>query len=407
MAFVKVGRLGKVTVVSRDGWLYLVYTSNGKQRISTGYRIEGNKIPSAVIARADEINSAFVAAAAQKTLRRLGVTDDRQAFKTEAKPFNVAIDEVIELSTGGDAHKSNLRKSAGYFEAYIKTQFPDARPWFHEIDVTHVIGFVKHLQGNNVTNKTIRHYTLPVLMASRHFVSVDPARYNKIDLNMRKYLPLGEKTQKVWTLPQALKIEALCRQSESAYVMPLLMLGAFAGLNINEIQRLQKKDWNSRAGMLTIRQAKTEHRPRVIPVVDRVRQWCDGAFRTLEGPDSWLIVTESGNPVPETDYSTMARAMRRRIIEPAVKMWGPSYKIPPSDCRETFARLMVAANVDADARRAYMGHAGADEHSKKYARFKEHPRLLKQHVVEKLTAKFKELGHKEVTYSRPARIIGL
>jgi len=406
MAFKKVERLGKVTIVDRGGWLYLVYTAGGKQREATGYRM-GSKIPAKVLARVEEINSAFTAAAAQRTLRLLGVTDDRPGFKTDAKPFNIAIDEVIELSTGSEAHKKNLRVSATYFEAFIKRIFPDYRPAFHELDLSHIIKYVKDLQAREVSNKTIRHYVLPILMASRHFVSVDPARYNKIDLNQRKYLPLSEKTQRVWTIAQALKIETLCRQSESQYVMPLLMLGAFAGLNINEIQRLQKKDWNPRRGMLTIRQAKTDYRPRVIPVVDKVRQWCDEAFRILDGPESYLVVTESGNPIPETDYNAMARAMRRRILEPAEKLWGKAYKIPPSDCRETFASFMITAKVDGDARRAYMGHVGVDEHDKKYARYKDHPELFRDQVLRKLQAKFKELGHTEVTHSTPARVIGL
>jgi len=406
MAFVKVARHGKVTVVDREGKLYLVYTVNGeKQRLATGYPAGGKRIPPQVLGMVDSINKAFAAARATKTLKAFGVDPAANGPRTDAVAFDVALEEAISKSAGSEYHKKNLRGYIKHFTAYVKTISPEAKPYFHEIDVSHLIGFVQAKQPE-VSNKSLRAYLSPILMASRYWTSRDPKRYHRIDFDMRVYLPLKKKEIKVWTLEQALKVKPLCEKTASVYAMPMLMLGAFAGLNINEIQRLQKKDWDGRRALLSIRQAKTEYRHRTLPLVGLVQDWCNKAFGELEGPESYLITTTGGGPMPIGDYKNMGRGFQKRVIDPAVAKYGEAYAIKPSDCRETFVNLMVAAKVDGDAQRAYAGHAAKDVHAGNYADYSK-PQVLREHVILPLEAKFPKLRSQKGHSKRSARILSV
>jgi integrase len=367
-------KVGRVSISDRDGMIYLVYNVAGKkERESTGAEVNGTKLPGKVQARVKEINQSFAAQRGKATLAKLGVHLAELAVEQERVPLDEAVERSIQLAaTQSDYYRDNLRAYAKYFQAFMKARYPAAgMPYWDEITKEHVIEFIQAKKAAGLSNKTIRNYVMPLLVTSKLYADIAPDVYREFRVDVRKYLPLKKKQITCLTLDQVLRLEPICNQSKSAFAAPMLYLGAMAGLNVAEIQSLQKKDWNGKEGVLTIRRAKNDNRPRKIPVAGRVRAWADKAFAVLDGKEAHLVTTGSGNPIALTDYKTMTRAFRRRILEPASKLEnGECFTLSPSDCcRETFINLMVTAGIGDDLRRAYVGHAGKDSHTRNYANF--------------------------------------
>lgn len=385
-----VERHGNVGVYDRNGKIYLMYFVAGKrEREATGVELTGTKLPASVKQRVQEINDSFTAAKGKAALEKLGVhvpSPKEDGFTPIG--MGAAMEKVISLAdTQNDHYRENLRDYARYFKEFMKVKHPaPAAPYWHEITKTHVLEYIQAKKADGLSNKTIRGYVAPILATSDFYADLEPEHYRKITIKMKQLLPLEKKKVQCLSIDQALGLIPVVMKSKSDYCAPLLFLGSFAGLNVAEIQSLQKCDWDGKTGVLDVRRAKTINRPRIIPVLGLVRDWCDAAFGALENPDSHLITMPSGNPIAVDDYNTVTRAFRRRILKPA------GITISPSDCcRETFINFMVKAGIDGDLRRAYAGHAERDSHTRHYADFDDVD-VLREQVIKPLEKKHKKLS---------------
>ncbi len=122
----------------------------------------------------------------------------------------------------------------------------------------------------------------------------------------------------------------------------------YTGMRVSEMLRLQKSDVNRRQKYLNIRQSKTVSGIRIIPIHPLIWPLIEARMAM---PGDTLIADPDGNPYSYNRYCTLWNAVMQRIH---------GEKHTTHDCRHTLATLMDNAEVNENAKRRILGHAGGD-----------------------------------------------
>lgn len=122
----------------------------------------------------------------------------------------------------------------------------------------------------------------------------------------------------------------------------------YTGMRVSEMLHLQKSDVNRRQKYLDIRQSKTVSGIRIIPIHPLILPLIEARMAL---PGNTLIADPDGNPYSYSRYCTLWNAVMQRIH---------GEKHTTHDCRHTLATLMDNADVNENAKRRILGHAGGD-----------------------------------------------
>lgn len=142
------------------------------------------------------------------------------------------------------------------------------------------------------------------------------------------------------------KINRLWRDSGPGTDTVLILI--YTGMRVSEMLNLKKSDVNRRQKYLDIRQSKTVSGIRIIPIHPLI--WPLIELR-LDMPGNSLIADSDGRPYSYSRYCTIWDAVMKRIR---------GEKHTTHDCRHTLATLMDNAEVNENAKRRILGHAGGD-----------------------------------------------
>lgn len=122
----------------------------------------------------------------------------------------------------------------------------------------------------------------------------------------------------------------------------------YTGMRVSEMLHLKKSDVNRRQKYLDIKQSKTASGIRIIPIHPLIWPLIEAR---LAMPGDFLISRLDGKGYSYCAYCAVWRAVMRRIH---------GEKHTTHDCRHTFATLMDDAEVNENAKRRIIGHAGGD-----------------------------------------------
>jgi integrase len=157
----------------------------------------------------------------------------------------------------------------------------------------------------------------------------------------------------------AMLLAALRRQDRALWAVAM-----YGGLRRGELRALRSEDVNLGRGVIEVRRGwdafegrdhdeEREGPPRPIPVA--LRDYLDEHLLGLarrEQPEGLVFGVSRSQPFAPTAAATRAkRAWKAAKLDP----------ITMHECRHTFAPLMIAAGVNANALSTYMGHATATD----------------------------------------------
>lgn len=140
------------------------------------------------------------------------------------------------------------------------------------------------------------------------------------------------------------KINRLWRSGSPAAETVLMLI--YTGLRVSEMLSLRKTDVNLKQKTINITRSKTASGVRVVPIHPLIFPF---VLRRMRGAGQWLISVDGG-PVSYSAY--------RRIWEAAMREINGAYT--PHDARHTFASLLDGAEVNDNARKRLLGHAGGN-----------------------------------------------
>ena len=133
-----------------------------------------------------------------------------------------------------------------------------------------------------------------------------------------------------------------CGTAEAETVLILI----YTGLRVSEMLNLQKGDINMKRKTISITRSKTASGVRVVPIHPLIFPLIEKRIREA----GQYLVSKDGGPVSYHSY--------RRIWAEAMKQINGSYT--PHDTRHTFASLLDGAEVNENARKRLLGHAGGN-----------------------------------------------
>ena len=122
----------------------------------------------------------------------------------------------------------------------------------------------------------------------------------------------------------------------------------YTGMRVSEMLHLKKSDVNRRQKYLDIKQSKTASGIRVIPIHPFIWPLIE---RRLALPGDFLISRPDGKGYSYGAYCTVWRTVMGRIR---------GEKHTTHDCRHTLTTLLDNAEVNENAKRRILGHAGGD-----------------------------------------------
>lgn len=140
------------------------------------------------------------------------------------------------------------------------------------------------------------------------------------------------------------KINRLWRSGSPAAETVLILI--YTGLRVSELLNLRKTDINLKQKTINITRSKTASGVRVVPIHPLIFPLVEKRIREA----GQYLVSEDGGPVSYHSY--------RRIWAEAMKQINGSYT--PHDTRHTFASLLDGAEVNENARKRLLGHAGGN-----------------------------------------------
>lgn len=142
------------------------------------------------------------------------------------------------------------------------------------------------------------------------------------------------------------KINRLWRDGGSGSDTVLILI--YTGMRVSEMLHLRKSDVHRRQKFLDIKQSKTVSGIRIIPIHPLI--WPLIEVR-LTSPGEALIADPDGRPYTYSRYCSVWDAVMKRIH---------GEKHTTHDCRHTMATLMDNAEVNENAKRRILGHAGTN-----------------------------------------------
>lgn len=122
----------------------------------------------------------------------------------------------------------------------------------------------------------------------------------------------------------------------------------YTGMRVSEMLHLRKSDVNRRQKFLDIKRSKTVSGIRIIPIHPMIWPLIE---ERLAQPGDHLIADPNGLPYSYSRYCTIWAAVMKRIH---------GEKHTTHDCRHTFATMMDNAEVNENAKRRILGHAGTN-----------------------------------------------
>lgn len=134
-------------------------------------------------------------------------------------------------------------------------------------------------------------------------------------------------------------------RAKAPYADTVLIL-IYTGLRVGELLAMRRGDVNLRQRVLSVTHSKTEAGIRIIPIHPLIMPLIRA--RMERGSDH--LITADGGP--------MSYAMYRRAWDEVMRETRGKYT--PHDTRHTFASLLDAAEVNENARRRLLGHAGGN-----------------------------------------------
>ena len=133
-------------------------------------------------------------------------------------------------------------------------------------------------------------------------------------------------------------------KSDASGVGSVLFL-IYTGLRVSEMLNLRKHDVNRRRRFISITRSKTEAGVRVVPVHPLLTPILNAQLATA---GEFLFPAPDGHQMTYAEY--------RRVWDSVMRSIHSHYT--PHDTRHTFASLLDAAEVNDNARRRLLGHAG-------------------------------------------------
>jgi integrase len=282
-----------------------------------------------------------------------------------------------------DGQTVNLGRFAQYWLDFMAGEFPSVRLWKDVRRRPHVTAYAEFLEGRGLSPVSVRHYLEPLSIASTYFSEEYEEIYRPLKVLRAAPLPKDEPAKHFL---DAVRLDAAIARAEaenSPRAALGFMLGGWGGLNLREVIRLRADSFDFKAGTVRIEESKNRFRKRVVPlpsfVVDHVRAFIAGqAVRDASG--LLILPPEGGEPHDRHLYKPMKRILglcakaeaeerRKAGIEDSDGWRSPYAEVAPKDCRKAFVNIAVAAGVERETLRRFIGHVPADVLSGHYEAF--------------------------------------